>query len=117
VNNRIQILDPEGRFKDEWPSMHGVYSIRFTADGEHLWAGNGFVNKFFKYDLAGRLIREATWGTFGIAPGAIWCPHGFDTDSDGNLYVAEDYSGRIQKFRPLADADPNDPQLIGPLCV
>ena len=117
VNNRIQILDPSGRFKDEWPAMHGVYSIRFTADGEHVWAGNGFVNKFFKYDTAGRLIREATWGTFGIAPGAIWCPHGFDTDSEGNLYVAEDYSGRIQKLRPLRDADPHDPQLIGPLCV
>jgi len=45
----------------------------------------------------------------------MWGPHGFDTDGDGNLYVAEDYSGRIQKFRPLADADPGDPQLIGAL--
>jgi hypothetical protein len=115
VNERIQILDPDGTFKDEWGGIQGVYSMRFTADGRFLWAGNGFAQKFLKYDMNGRLIPAATWGTFGIAPGAIWGQHGFDTDDEGNLYVAEDYSGRIQKLRPLADADPDDPQLIGPL--
>jgi hypothetical protein len=115
VNERIQILSREGEFKTEWGGIQGVYSMRITADGRHLWTGNGFAQKFLKYDMTGRLIREATWGTFGIAPGALWGQHGFDTDKDGNLYVAEDYSGRIQKFRPIPDIDPNDPQLIGPL--
>lgn len=115
VNERIQVLDPTLAFKDAWGGIHGVYSMRFTADGGYLWAGNGFAQKFLKYDMTGRLVPAATWGTFGIAPGAIWGQHGFDTDADGNLYVAEDYSGRVQKFRPLADADPADPQLIGPL--
>jgi hypothetical protein len=115
VNERIQVLDQEGTFKDEWRGIQGVYAIRITADGGHLWAGNGFVQKFLKYDMTGRLVPAATWGTFGIAPGAIWGPHGFDTDEDGNLYVAEDYSGRIQKFTPSEGIDPADPQLIGPL--
>lgn len=114
VNQRIQILDSNGTYKDEWPRIQGVYSMRFTADGTYLWAGNGFVQKFVKYDMAGRLVPAATWGTFGIAPGALWGPHGFDTDQDGNLYVAEDYSGRLQKLRPVPD-DPTDPQIIGPL--
>ncbi len=117
VNERIQVLDQDGGFRQMWPGFQGFYCIRITADGEHLWAGNGFVHKFLKYDLSGRLIPEATWGTFGIAPGAIWGPHGFDTDTEGNLYVAEDYSGRVQKLRPLADADAGDPQLIGPLAL
>lgn len=117
VNGRIQVLDRRGRFLDEWRGMQGVYAIRITADGRHLWAANGFAHKFLKYDMDGRLIREATWGTFGIAPGAIWGPHWFETDDAGTLYVAEDYSGRVQKLRPMADAVPNDPQLIGPLCA
>jgi hypothetical protein len=115
VNERLQILDQEGTFKDEWRGFQGVYAMRITADGEHLWANNGFAQKFLKYDMGGRLIRPATWGTFGIAPGAFWGPHSFDTDDDGNLYIAEDYSGRMQKFRPIAGIDPDDPQLIGPL--
>ncbi len=115
VNERIQVLDQDGAFLDMWNGFQGMYCLRITADGRHLWMGNGFVHKFFKYDLTGRLIPEATWGTFGIAPGTIWGPHWFETDVEGNLYVAEDYSGRMQKFRPMATARPDDPQLIGPL--
>ncbi|HZP96404.1 MAG TPA: hypothetical protein VFC31_08745 [Candidatus Limnocylindria bacterium] len=115
VNQRIQILEPDGTFVDEWGGFQGVYAIRFTADGRYLWAGNGFAHKFLKYDMEGRLVRAATWGTFGIAPGALWGPHYFDTDRDGNLYVAEDYSGRVQKLRPMADAEADDPQLVGRL--
>jgi hypothetical protein len=115
VNERIQVLEPDGTFIEAWGGFQGFYAMKLTADGRHLWAGNGFVNKFLKYDLEGRLDRAATWGTFGIAPGAIWGPHDFDTDDEGNLYVAEDYSGRIQKFRPRDGVDPHDPQLIGPL--
>src|SRR5262245_16670053 len=115
VNERIQVLDVDGALLDVWDGFPGFYCIRFTVDGRYLWAGNGFAHKFLKFDLDGHLVREATWGTFGIAPGAIWGPHWFETDDEGCLYVAEDYSGRIQKFRPMADADPDDPQLIGPL--
>ena len=53
--------------------------------------------------MTGRLIRPATWGTIGIAPGAIWGPHWFETDDEGSLYVAEAYGGRVQKFRPMDD--------------
>ena len=115
VNERIQVLDANLRFVEEWGGFQGFYSLRLTADGKHLWGGNGFVHKFLKYDLSGRLVPEATWGTFGIAPGAIWGPHWFDVDEEGSLYVAEDYSGRLQKFRPAPWARPDDPQLIGPL--
>lgn len=115
VNQRIQVLDKDCDFIEEWGGFQGFYSFRLTADGEFLWGGNGFVHKFLKYDLTGRLIPESTWGTFGIAPGTIWGPHWFETDEDGSLYVAEDYSGRIQKFRRAPWAAPTDPQLIGPL--
>jgi hypothetical protein len=115
VNQRIQVLDSDGGFLDQWGGFQGAYTIRLTADGEHMWASNGFVHKFMKYDMGGRLVPHSTWGTFGIAPGAIWGPHHFETDEEGSLYVSEDYTGRLQKFRPRADADPGDPRLIGAL--
>jgi hypothetical protein len=115
VNERVQVLNQDCDFLAEWGGFQGFYSMRLTADGQYLWGGNGFVHKFLKYGLDGQLIPGSTWGTFGIAPGAIWGPHWFDTDVEGNLYVAEDYSGRIQKFRIASWARPDDPQLIGQL--
>jgi sugar lactone lactonase YvrE len=115
LNSRIVVASPDAEFIEEWPNIQGAYSLRMTADGQYLWVGNGLMHKFVKYDLTGRLVRAATWGTFGIAPGAFWSPHYFDCDDEGNLYVAEDYLGRLQKFRPMADADRDDPQLVGPL--
>ena len=53
-----------------------------------------------------------SWGTFGVFPGGMWGPHQFTVDSDGNLYIAETFGGRVQKFRPKKGADPN--KLITP---
>jgi sugar lactone lactonase YvrE len=38
--------------------------------------------------------------------GGLWGVHGMSVDSDGNLYVAEVDSGRVQKFKPRAGANP-----------
>jgi hypothetical protein len=36
----------------------------------------------------------------------FWAVHEFGADSDGNLYTAEVFGGRSQKFRPRSGADP-----------
>jgi DNA-binding beta-propeller fold protein YncE len=113
INQRIQILDPAGHYVGEWPGFVGVVTIRFSEDGNFLWVGNGFAHKFLKYDLEGRFVPNSAWGTFGIYPGAFWGPHYFETDSEGSFYVAEDYTGRIQKMQPMTGTDPADPQLVG----
>lgn len=111
-NSRIQVFDLNGRPLDTWPNIVAPYCIRLTQDGRYLWVSDGFTQKFGKYDaMSGRLLTS--WGTFGAVPGMFWGPHDFDTDSDGNLYVAEDYNARVQKFRPRSDGDPE--QLIGAL--
>jgi len=67
-----------------------------------------------KYEaLTGKLVPGSTWGTMGIAPGAIWGFHFFTTDSEGSLYIGEDMAFRIQKLVPRKDGNPA--QLIGPL--
>jgi peptidylamidoglycolate lyase len=111
-NSRIQVFDEEWNFVDEWRNILAPYTLRMSLDG-HVWIGDGFTQKFLKYDLDGKLVLS--WGQFGIAPGCTWGIHYFDTDQEGNLYVCEDYGDRVQKWRPRTDIAPNDPRLIGQL--
>jgi 6-bladed beta-propeller protein len=114
VNSRIDVFDLNGKFLDQWPNIVGAYGIRLTADGRYAWVNDGYTQKVMKYDaLTGKLVPGSTWGTMGIAPGAIWGFHFFTTDSDGTLYVGEDMAFRIQKFVPRKDGNPV--QIIGPL--
>ena len=39
-------------------------------------------------------------------PGGLWGTHQFGVDQDGNLYTAEVWGGRPQKFVPRKGADP-----------
>jgi len=42
----------------------------------------------------------------GGQPGQFNGPHSITVDQDGNLYLAEVFNGRVQKFRPKTGADP-----------
>jgi len=103
ANNRIQVFDENGKLLDIWPNIHQAYTIRVSADN-YLWAFSGTIDKFLKYDLNGKLLYA--WGTHGTAPGLFWAVHEFSADSDGNLYTAEVFGGRPQKFVPRSGADP-----------
>lgn len=109
-NGRIQVFDANGKHLDTWPGIRFPLSIGMAKD-QHLWVNDGEVGRFLKFDLKGRLLFN--WGTFGHHPGQMWGTHAFATDSEGNVYTAEVWGGRAQKFRPKAGADPS--QLIGPL--
>lgn len=106
-NRRIQIFDENGKFLNQWYLGDGptaTYHIFMTAD-QHLWMSDGHGNfKFYKYDLTGKLLY--TWGTMTPAPGGLWGTHQFSVDQDGNLYTAEVWGGRPQKFVPRKGADP-----------
>jgi hypothetical protein len=57
-----------------------------------------------KYDLEGHLLYS--WGTWGDFPGAFWGVHGLSVDQEGDLYLSDVDTGRAQKFRPHAGANP-----------
>jgi len=103
-NSRIQIFDEHGKFIEQWPNIRQAYHLMISAD-QHLWVADGVTNKFLKYDLKGKLLYS--WGTWGIFPGAFWGVHQFSVDAAGNLYAAETFGGRTQKFRPKPGADPS----------
>ena len=102
TNARIQVFDEEGKFLDQWPNIRQAYHIMISAD-QNLWVADGATNKFLKYDLNGKLL--SSWGTYGTFPGAFWSVHQFSVDSEGNLYAAETFGGRTQKYRPKAGGD------------
>jgi hypothetical protein len=108
TNSRIQIFDENGKYLDQWPNIRLPFHLMITAD-QYLWVVDGTTNKFLKYDLNGKLM--ASFGTYGTFPGAIWGVHQFSVDADRNLYAAETYGGRTQKFRPNPRGDAS--RIIG----
>ena len=102
-NSRIQIFDENGTFLDQWPDIHSPYTIRVSEDG-YAWIFSGTLDEFLKYDLNGKLLDH--WGTQGTSPGEFWSVHEFSSDTEGNLYTAEVFGGRAQKFTPKPGADP-----------
>src|SRR5437868_13349060 len=102
ANNRVQVFDENGKYLDQFPNIAQPYHIRISDDG-YLWAFSGPLDKFLKYDLQGHLLYA--WGTHGTEPGLFWAVHQFSSDGEGNLYTAEVFGGRPQKFRRRPGTD------------
>ncbi len=101
-NGRIQIFDENGKFLDQWPGMKQPFDITITVE-KYVWVTDGESNRFFKYDMNGKFLYA--FGYYGFFPGGLYGLHQFSVDTDGNVYVAEVFSGRAQKFTPKLGAD------------
>lgn len=100
ANHRIQVFDENGKHLYEFSmgaEPSDIHLIYIGAD-RTLWAFDRGTSKMLKYDLDGHFLYS--FGTWGDFPGGFWGVHGFSVDQDGNFYVAEVDSGRVQKFRP-----------------
>jgi hypothetical protein len=104
-HRRIQVFDENGKFLDMFTTgiRSQPYAHLITKD-QMLWESDGGTNRIVKYDLNGKYLYG--WGGPGGQPGQFQGPHSITTDQDGNLYLAEVFNGRVQKFRPKPGADP-----------
>jgi DNA-binding beta-propeller fold protein YncE len=102
-NNRIQVFDESGKFLDQWPNVGSPTRLIITKD-QTLWMTEANYNRVAKFDLNGKL--QTYWGVTGTAPGAFDNLHSFDVDDAGNLYIADAWNNRVQKFVPRQGADP-----------
>ena len=105
ANHRVQVFDDNGKYLYEWnfgEEPSDIHLIYIGAD-RTLWAYDRGTSKMLKYDLEGHFLYS--WGIWGDIPGGFWGVHGFSVDQDGNFYVAEVDSGRVQKFKPRAGAN------------
>jgi hypothetical protein len=109
-HRRMQVFDENGKFLDMFTTgvRSSPYAHLITTD-QALWVADGGTMRIVKYDLNGRY--QYGWGGPGGHLGGFNGPHSITTDQDGNLYLAEVFNGRVQKFRPKAGADKS--KLVG----
>ncbi|MHC4400106.1 MAG: 6-bladed beta-propeller [Planctomycetota bacterium] len=108
-DRRIQKYTTSGKLIGEWERKGGdagdfklALDLAVDSDGnvfvlafEDSWAGRCRVEK---YTPEGKLI--AHWGTRGGGDGEFYGPQRIGVDADGNVYVVDKFSHRIQKFNP-----------------
>ena len=99
------MFDENGKFLDMFTTgvRSSPYAHLITTD-QILWVSDGGTMRILKYDLNGKYLYG--WGAPGGQPGQFNGPHSLTVDQDGNMYTAEVFGGRVQKFRPKKGADP-----------
>jgi hypothetical protein len=109
---RMQVFDENGTFLDMWPlaSPHWVnqntlmVNHYIDTDG-YIWVGDAPTSRIIKFDQNGNYLYS--WGAPGPQAGRLNCSHGMTTDQESNLYLADCFAGRVQKFTPIPGADPS----------
>ncbi|MEQ9564808.1 MAG: hypothetical protein RLN85_03155, partial [Pseudomonadales bacterium] len=107
MNQRIQVFTKEGAFLEQTivnagrPSPLTASGITFSIDEEQKYMfvvdwGNNTIEVFNRLSLEhlGRI------GKPGSRPGEFLGPHLIDSDSQGNLYIAEVQGRRMQRLTP-----------------
>ncbi len=105
-NDRIQVFTKEGKFVKEkalFPetlSDGSVWDVAFSRDPQQrfLYVADGANEHVYILDR-NSLEVVSQFGTGGRQPGQFRGAHSIATDSKGNIYVTETYTGkRVQKF-------------------
>ncbi|HJO10449.1 MAG: hypothetical protein QGG67_03985 [Gammaproteobacteria bacterium] len=112
-HERMQVFDENGNFLDmwslrstHWPESQNTLLVNHFIDTDgYIWVGNAPTSRFMKFDQDGNYLYG--WGAPGTEAGRLACSHGMTTDQDGNLYIADCFAGRVQKFEPIPGADPS----------
>jgi DNA-binding beta-propeller fold protein YncE len=106
VNDRIQVFRKDGTFVKEvfiepkTLRSGSVWDMEFSRDSQqtYIYAANG-VNEKINVLLRSTLQVLTSFGDGGREPGEFFGCHNLATDSKGNLYVTETYTGaRVQRF-------------------
>jgi len=110
-HQRMQVFDENGKFLDmwplrspHWPSSQGTLMVNHFIDQDgNIWVGDSPTSRIIKFDLNGNYLYS--WGAPGPQAGRLGCSHGMSTDQLGNLYLADCFAGRVQKFEPIPGAE------------
>jgi len=100
-NDRIQVLDAEGRFLAEWTDVDRPITVRVSGGSlfvlSNLDADRGIVRRL---DLDGKLLDSFPTKPTGTTEDFEW-PHGMAVAADGqDIYVGFTLTGRrVQRYR------------------
>ncbi len=110
---RIQHLSRDGEFIKQWGTTGqvGIWSGEFNyptdvaiAPGGTLYVADGYNDRIQVFDADGKFLRK--WGgpfgmnIFGPFNGWFATVTSVTFDSKGNVFVADFYNNRVQKFAP-----------------
>jgi len=107
VNDRVQVFRKDGTFVKEaffdrqTLRSGSVWDMTFSRDPQqtYIYMANG-VDEKINIVLRSTLEVLTSFGDGGRQPGQFFGVHNLDTDSRGNLYATETYTGaRVQRFR------------------
>jgi peptidylamidoglycolate lyase len=112
-NGRIQVFDENGTFLDMWPltsphwpeNQNTLMVNHFIDTDGFIWVGDAPTSRILKFDQNGNHLYS--WGAPGTQAGRLNCSHGITTDQESNLYLADCFAGRLQKFTPIPGSDPS----------
>ena len=98
----MQLFDQSGKSLDIWPNLRQANDIVLSNDGT-VWVVDGTNARLLQFDRNGK--RLYFWGTYGMQAGQFWEPHQISIDAEGNLYIADSFGGRTQKYTPSKSGD------------
>lgn len=97
-NERVQVFDPEGVIINIW-SGYKPFGLAFDPTGT-IFVADGKAHQVLQLSKGGEVVDR--WGKEGTGPGEFKLPHMLASDSQGNLYVAEILSNRMQKLERIS---------------
>ena len=84
-------------YEKQWTGLSYPEGIALNSDSSSFYVVEQTKHCVTQYNTAsGEFIRS--WGTSGSGDGQFNYPNGITVDSQGNVYVADQYNHRIQKF-------------------
>ncbi len=93
-NNRVQVFDADGNFKQLWSLDGPAWSLCMTP-GANPVIFVGSVGRVYKMDLSGKVL--ARFGKFGKLPGWFDWVHAIACPDEKTLFLAEELSYRFDK--------------------
>ena len=103
-NGRVQVLDPQGRFRASWPLPSGGRPTGIAVDEQgRVYVTDSDGGRVVVFNSHGRVLAEA--GAPGSGPGALRGPAG--VCATGNqVIVADSENDRLVRFVLAAEAAP-----------
>lgn len=134
-NHRIQKFSNSGGFITKWGTkgsgngqFHHPYGIAVDPKTGNVFVTEPNIYRIQKFLLATPCPQGTTqvvpgvcfvtkWGSKGTANGQFNSPHGIDVDpNNGNVFVADTFNHRIQKFRLATPCPQGTTQVVPGVC-
>jgi DNA-binding beta-propeller fold protein YncE len=93
-NDRLQVFDTDGKFKQEWRLDGPAWSLCITP-GPRQVIFVGSVGRVYKLDLEGNVVGK--FGKLGRLPGWFDSIHALACPDEKTLYIANEFSYRFDK--------------------